>query len=340
MTTIILLLISVVWPLGQLAIMPPILGQSWTALDLLTGLLWISLLPKRRSIIADPLFWPFTLFTLSLSLSLLSNLTFSFHLLRWISTISVYFALRCNKINKKIFTFPIILFVALGLAQYFFIPDTRFLQYYNFDDHYYRLIGSLFDPNFTGLILAQLTLLTTFPSQLLLLISLALTFSRASYLAFLPGYLYLHRRHPQLYLLLLALFVFIILAPKPFGEGVNLFRTFSITSRLFTQQQAIKLFFAKPLFGWGFDTLPISVDNSYLYIAATSGLLGLVTFINLLKHIWKQGIVSPVFTSIFLILLTHSFFNNSFFYLWATILLWASLAVLPKVTKSPAAPSH
>lgn len=38
-----------------------------------------------------------------------------------------------------------------GLFQYFFFPDTRFLENLGWDDHYYRLIGTWFDPVFTAL---------------------------------------------------------------------------------------------------------------------------------------------------------------------------------------------
>ncbi len=44
-------------------------------------------------------------------------------------------------------------FALLGLSQYFFFPDTRFLENLGWDDHYFRLIGTWFDPAFTALAL-------------------------------------------------------------------------------------------------------------------------------------------------------------------------------------------
>ncbi|MGD9129088.1 MAG: hypothetical protein PVJ09_01170 [Candidatus Woesebacteria bacterium] len=39
-----------------------------------------------------------------------------------------------------------------GLLQYIFLPDTRFLFILGWDDHYYRLISTILDPAFTGLL--------------------------------------------------------------------------------------------------------------------------------------------------------------------------------------------
>jgi len=40
-----------------------------------------------------------------------------------------------------------------GLWQYFVMPDVRFLNIFGWDNHYYRLISTLFDPAFTGIVL-------------------------------------------------------------------------------------------------------------------------------------------------------------------------------------------
>lgn len=46
--------------------------------------------------------------------------------------------------------------VVFGLLQYFFLPDTRFLFFLGWDDHYYRLISTFLDPSFTGLLFCLL----------------------------------------------------------------------------------------------------------------------------------------------------------------------------------------
>jgi hypothetical protein len=86
-------------------------------------------------------------------------------------------------------------FVAtLGLFQYVFMPDVRFLQYLGYDDHYFRLISTYFDPPFTAQILivglfimysAKLDWRKKTPMLVLLFVALMLTYSRAEYLAFI-----------------------------------------------------------------------------------------------------------------------------------------------------------
>ncbi|MBU0978314.1 hypothetical protein KKF92_00595 [Patescibacteria group bacterium] len=91
--------------------------------------------------------------------------------------------------------------IGWGWWQYLFLPDTRFLAVFGWDDHYFRLIGTAFDPNFTGALLGMLLicwqfLAKTFKQKFiwlkwlmtgLLLLTLGLTYSRASYLSLLVG---------------------------------------------------------------------------------------------------------------------------------------------------------
>lgn len=93
------------------------------------------------------------------------------------------------------------LFAWLSFVLYLVFPDMRSLAFFGWDDHYYRLIGTLFDPNYTGLVLSvgllspfgwlsfkrqasssidqwMLTILSLFFA-----ICLGLTFSRSSWLS-------------------------------------------------------------------------------------------------------------------------------------------------------------
>lgn len=170
------------------------------------------------------------------------------------------------------------LFAGLALIIYFCLPDSRFLSVLGWDDHYYRLIGTLLDPNFSGLILvgswlawwqAHFTIpieqwapsryLTYLGGTSIMALALALTFSRASYLAgaLAFGLLFIHfgRQLGQAYhekmrskfkpFLLLLTFPLVVgaslwLAPKPGGEGVNLFRTATWESRQDHDQAWVK----------------------------------------------------------------------------------------------------
>ena len=371
--TIILLLIALIWPFGQILELPfPHPQAHFYALDFLVSLLTISLLinPQyRQKIKSDPLFKPIFFFILIASLSLLpAFFNFSFsellisisYLIRWISYTSIYFAIRISQPTMKtikIILSSLSLFTLFGFLQYLLLPDTRFLYFFGFDDHYYRLIGTFFDPNFTGLVLIIFILLllsssdnryklaSLFPST-----ALAFTFSRASFLVLFLSLIYLAIRSPRkIYLSILALvLVGLFLAPKPSGEGVNLLRTFSIYSRLADSQAGLQLFYQKPIFGHGFNTLrSIKVtnyfissrssggfSNSFIFVAVTTGLVGLLVFLYLLFSILKLTWKQPFINTAVITIITHSLFNNSIFYIWIMVLLWSLIATI-KVYKTP-----
>lgn len=353
MTYFLLILSILIWPFGQLLNFQ-LLGTPFTIypLDIICGLLAISLLfsaKKRLAIIHDPLFKPLSIFLLVASVSLLVNwnsvisggiIYAIFYLIRLIIYPSVYFSAKFTS-GKKILPYvllSILNFSFIGLIQYLFLPDMRFLKLLGFDDHYYRLIGSFYDPNFSGAIFAAATLVFIALSQwivaLPLLVLLSLTFSRASYLVFILGIIYLLYKKKKLipltFLILLA--GLIILIPKPFGEGVNLLRTFSIYSRFDSWQIGVNLFYQKPLLGWGYNTLRsitgerFQIDNSYLFLAATTGIIGLFVFFNLLKKIFSYA--KPLALRLFILaILTHSLFNNSLFYIWIYFAFWLILGI-------------
>ena len=154
----------------------------------------------------------------------------------------------------------------LAFLQYLLLPDTRFLSILGWDDHYYRMIGTLFDPGLTGILLV-LTLLClyslkgyfsriphygmfVFGAGVVGLISSVLsTYSRASYLSLSTMLLLLFVRKyltgktdifTQNYRRLMAYLVvglMVVIAvyvsiPKPGGEGIRLLRTSTITARI------------------------------------------------------------------------------------------------------------
>lgn len=351
MTYYLLLLSIFVWPFGQLlAFQVETIPTTIYLLDICLGLTTISLLLSakyRKKISADFLFKPLCIFLSIASLSLLINV----HNLSWENLLvsllylarlfvypSVYFAIKFTPFKRL--KIPLLvsftIFCILGVAQYIFLPDMRFLKQIGFDDHYYRLIGSFYDPNFTGAILAGAALFMVALSQWIvaipLIIMLAVTFSRASYLIFALGLVFILLQQKKIvYLsLLLILAIVIVIIPKPFGEGVNLYRTFSIFSRFDSWNNGINLFLQKPVFGWGYNTLRslrgerFQIDNSYIYIAATTGILGLTSFLYLLYKSIKNinRLPEKVF---FLSIILHSFFNNSLFYIWIFFVSWVVL---------------
>ena len=331
MINLLLITSILVWPFGQLLSLTPF-GSALRIqlLDLLSALLFLSLLvSSRKKIIQDPLFKPLVIFSL---VALLSRADPAY-LLRFVSYTAFYFTFRIVEF-RRYYPYLVIsatIFLFIGFFQYFLLPDTRFLTYLGFDDHYFRLIGSLIDPNFTGLVLVVFTLLAPKRFFVVPLLALALTFSRASFLALAVSLVYLSftKKQFKLLFLLLILGVFLYFAPKPFGEGVNLFRTFSIISRFENQKQALAIFLKNPILGVGFG--PRKIDNSFIFVLATTGTVGFIAFIAFLKKAW-QVTPDPLIKASLLAVLIHSLFNNSLFYSWILALLFLLVSLRP--TKS------
>ena len=355
------MLALLIWPFGQLLNLQ-LPGQTMVIypLDLICILLTLSLLvtkPRRLQVIRDPLSQPLALFLFFAALSLLFNLQFAAsgglvvavsYLLRLFIYPSVYFAVKLSSPRQVLLTvlFSLGFFSVLGLLQYLIFPDMRFLKNLGFDDHYFRLIGTFYDPNFAGAIFAATALvflsLSQWPVAVTLVLLLALTFSRASYLVFILGtiYIFLAQKRRALLWVLILLGGIIIFIPKPFGEGVNLWRTFSIFSRFDSWQTGLNLFLQKPFFGWGYNTLRgltgqrFQIDSSLLYLGATTGIFGTLAFIGFLKAALRQINFLP--QKIFILaLLIHSLFNNSLFYIWLYFAFWLVLGLPTKeYTKS------
>ncbi|MBU0576850.1 O-antigen ligase family protein [Patescibacteria group bacterium] len=242
-----------------------------------------------------------------------------------------------------------------GLLQYLFFPDTRFLKYLGWDDHYFRLISTQFDPNFAGIILV----ITFFLSQtikvqsgwlktgisLFFMTTLLLTYSRASYLSFLGSGAFLLllrfiKSHKINHFLIIIMSLFIIglpFLPRPAGEGVRLERTASVSSRVESSSSALislknyQWLIGKGLFAPLTSQSNASLlnntahfpDNLIVFILTSTGVVGLIIFLFILykfgQNLYHKDIF--IFTA-FIAILIHSQFNHTLFqpFVW----LWLS----------------
>jgi hypothetical protein len=232
-----------------------------------------------------------------------------------------------------------------GLAQYLLIPDTRFLFQFGWDDHYFRLISTLFDPNYTAVILVLGLLFVLMNRKkftvrhlqlsVLFLITMLLTYSRAGYLAFVAGMVTLavvSKRYLVLLFIPLLLFALPFL-PRPGGEGVKLERTASITARLNSNQDVLQsLTPLTVLFGQGAyrnvetgkagtPNRATTADNSYLFILQSVGVVGMLLLIPTIQAgstvVRKNVLLLPLLLTAG----THALFNNTIFYPWVLLML-------------------
>lgn len=255
----------------------------------------------------------------------------------------------------------------IGLSQWLIFPDMRILSSLGWDDHYYRLIGSWLDPNFTGLILVLATV--NFMSEInwvkglgglgklgglglgltgLFIAGVLLTYSRSSYIALLAGAIFLYRWKVGLLVgfgvgLVILVYAFII--PKPTGEGGNLLRKVSVEARIRSYSRGLQIFKTSPIYGVGFNYykytqekfgyLPAPTkldinsasgnDNSFIFILATTGIIGLSLFALFWLDLFIHG--NHLIKASLAAITIHSFFNNSIFFPAVILWLWMIIGV-------------
>ncbi len=335
---------------------------------------------KRATLISvvkrDPLSLPLVLWIGAMSLSLIINsmrlslselVISSLYAVRFVAYTGVYFAVKLT-LTKDIESFwgkglvlATVAVAGVGVLQYVFIPDVSFLQATSWDDHYYRLISTFFDPGFTGAILA-LGLLVAFLGRkhksdwgviTLIYLALALTYSRASFLLYMAGFtiIALWQRSTKLFIgAALLLVITIALLPNNIqSEGTQLNRENSVWSRINNWQQSITIWTKAPLFGHGFNTYryvqrdlgylrpelineshaAAGADSSLLLVLATTGAVGLGAYLYLLFTMARLGRYNSLFLASFAGVVVHSFFNNTLFYAWIMEWLWILLALVP-----------
>ena len=253
--------------------------------------------------------------------------------LRLLAYLFLYLSLHQKPltIGRTPFLIAGVISLTIGLAQYVLMPDMRVFQYLGWDDHLSRLTLPHFDPTFSAAFLA-ISLLFMLPTQTLPVLPLALalgillTYSRSIWLSLvLTIFLFAKRKISPLFVICSLLFVIFVALPRQFGEGTNLLRTFSITSRWEHDLELASRVGWDFVPGIGYNTLPLILDpateglpnhatgfnNSFLMILASTGIIGLTGWIIFLRSLYiKHSHLRPVL--VFLVI--GSIFNNLILY--------------------------
>lgn len=264
------------------------------------------------------------------------------YIARLAGIVSFVYLLR-SRIDRRLLLAVPIGIAFFGLLQYFFLPDTRSLVYLGWDDHYYRLIGTLFDPAFTGILLVfGILTIRSFIKKVLwssvlgsvLTVALLLTYSRASYLALAAG-LCIHALSkktlpPLLFLLIFSFSLFFL--PRPGGEGVKLERMASVNARIeniqgtIAGQSAIDWivgsgFYAnksKSAFTDRFSSpIPnhaVAPDNSFLFLISSLGIVGLGISLALCRALLVESRFNETVLICTAALCVHALFSNTLFH--------------------------
>lgn len=197
------------------------------------------------------------------------------------------------------------------------------------------------------------------------LISIFLTYSRSALIMLLAAtviFSILTKKIKWIFGIILILAVFVVMSSKNFSvENVNLFRIASTEARLDSAKIALRIINDNPFLGVGFNTYRYTqirygfrnevnsslshadagTDNSFLFISATTGIIGLIFYLNLLWKILKTSyqnykkykdrhvqryIVIVVIVSMGGIMV-NSLFINSLFYSGMLIWMWILLGL-------------
>lgn len=307
------------------------------------------------------IFSPIKLLQQELSISLGYIIRFSLYILfAWILYSGGLRELA--KFAKPILLISGIALSIIGLLQFVLLPDLKFLQSSGWDPHYFRTVSTFLDPNFAGayfvltlLLLVQNPGINTSNPRVfyiffsIVYLALLTTFSRSSYGMFLISLLALSYflKSWRMAFLSVALFILLLLSFQTYGQAVakprSIDRSASAGFRLNTWQQGWELFQKHPILGVGFNAYRYGLrqynlgdeqflssrgsagnDSSLLFVASTTGAVGLLAYLGMLLSLLKFGFLKNalLFSGLFG-LLFHSIFANSLFY--PPILLWILL---------------
>lgn len=311
------------------------------------------------------------LITNNLRLSLSELLLSITYLVRWLAYLGIFFVITDfdKEFKRRISKLLIIigsLTLVLGYLQYFLYPNLKGLFYLGWDEHMYRMFSVFLDPNFAGaffvlffLFLADLFFKKkSFLIGLLLVFTLGaifLTFSRSALMMLIISsslLFILMNKKIWIAILLGIVFLILVISSRYFNiENINLFRIVSTEARFETARNAIKIIQDYPVFGIGFNTYryaqlrygfrnnmattlshaDASPDNSFLLIAATSGIVGITLFTIFWTKILAYSVKdNPLVLSSVVGICVNSLFINSLFYPFIMLWIWIILALSTK----------
>jgi len=290
------------------------------------------------------------------------------YLVRWIAYAGIFFVVSdFDKDFKKTISKRLIfvgsLIVGLGYLQYFFYNSLRNLFYLGWDEHMYRMFSVFLDPNFAGafFVLFFLFLINKFlkdrniPIGILSFLTLGaifLTFSRSALIMLVVSTILLFallNKKIWITALVATVFLSIAISSRYFNiENINLFRVISSEARLQTARKAIGIIGDHPVFGVGFNAYRYAklngnlggsnlntvshadagTDNSFLFVIATTGVIGFILYLFLWLNILKA--VSPLAIASIIGVFVDSMFINSLFYSFIMLWLWIILALSMK----------
>lgn len=248
------------------------------------------------------------------------------------------------------------LIAVAGLFQYVVIPDVRGLRFSGWDDHYFRVVSTLLDPSFTGIILLigfLISLQFFFKKRsthivliaILHFATLLLTYSRASYIALGAALIFLALQYNRLRKGVFFIFclgvIGIFFLPRPASEGARLERFSSVRARVINtihglqQLSPITLLIGNGWYLTNADRQPnntitvishsSSPDNSFLHVLQSAGIGGLIALGIAGYTLFRSSKSLSLRTSLVAITVA-SCINQVLFYPWILLIIFQLIA--------------
>ena len=343
--------------IGQIVRIPFLFGGVFTFMDLSVFIFVITaffyfLIEKKSLKLPAKLGLFVVLFIISAAVSTLLSFNkfetkevlisglFLFRYIFYFAVFVIFYNLFKKKHLRKlvnVFLLIGLFFALLGLFQFVFLPDLRFLAEFGWDPHYFRLVSTFIDPNFSGLFLVFLTSVAfsyfLYRKQVyylfyffLFFTSAILTFSRSSYLALLTILIVIGvLKSPKISIgLILLLLTLSLLIPKTRIRIEGAFKLDeTANARIDSWRKAAEIIKDNYLFGVGFNTYRFAqrdygfftvdapqgqhsgagTDSSFLLIFATTGIFGAIFYFMFLfsaiKLSLKKITISPTHLAVF-----------------------------------------
>lgn len=218
----------------------------------------------------------------------------------------------------KLMQYVIALLIFGCLIQFGALPDLAILKSAGWDPHRYRIVGSFLDSSVAAALLGMSLLYTArvkhMPYRRLIGVTLLglflLTYARGAYIAGFVASLWLlssWKAVRALAAIALLCAIILIVAPKPQGEAGKLLRTSTIESRMRDWREGYRIWHNHPILGVGYnhirdykstgftkrahidgyDHAGASFHNSFLMIAVTLGIVGLMVVLGMLGTLWR-----------------------------------------------------
>lgn len=224
----------------------------------------------------------------------------------------------------------VLLMVIIGLLQVTFLPDTRWLLAYGFDEHLGRAHGTLLDPTFYGLLSAWQVIASLFAKSslglALGLVGAVLSYSRLSWLALaisLIVYKFISRKNKSLstWLIVAAFIVAILFAPKDNGGlGHNILRTNTVEMRTQEVEKRINESKGRWALGNGWSKLTLNgFDNGYIALWSATGFVGFLFVFIQVYQLLKLNILTHQDFVLIVLVAIHALGAPTFFYPWILI---------------------